>query len=118
MSIIEIVTLVIAVTGAFFSTPWGSGWAASYANHLRQVRALARIKGFGRIKEGAFILFYTDDAGAGPALLGEEGDPWYIESLGVRVELSRLGWNGFQQYLQLTAAEFEAGVAIVQEEVD
>ena len=118
MTISGIVTLAIALLGAFLGSPWGAGLASGYANHLKQTRALARIKGFGRVKPGSLILFYTADAGGGSALLGGEGDPWHIEALGTRIELSRLGWAGYEEFLQMTAAEFEAGTAVVLEDDD
>ena len=117
MSIAEIVGLIIAVITALLATPWGAGAGSGYANHLKQTRALARIKGFGKIKPEAKIHFYSADAGGGSSpIAGGDGDPWVIDNVGTRITMSRAGWSGYNECLQLTAVEFEKGVAVVLEE--
>jgi len=115
MAISGIVTLAIALLGAFLGSPWGAGLASGYANRLKQTRAFGRIKGMTGMGAGAIIRFDTADAGGGSATLGGEGFLWRIEEFNQkRIVLD--AWGEDAPYVvQLTPVEFEAGTAFLVE---
>ena len=111
--IATIVTLALTALGAFWASPLGQAFTASYMNRVRQERAFARIRAFQKISKGSQIRFHCADKGGGLALLGGLAARWdIVEFSPARITL-RWELPNEKSYVQLQPTEFEAGIAVV-----
>ncbi|MCY4258800.1 MAG: hypothetical protein OXC91_00865 [Rhodobacteraceae bacterium] len=113
MTISGIVTLAIALLGAFLGSPWGAGLASGYANRLKQTRAFGRIRGMEGMEANAVIRFDSADAGGGSSILGGEHAQWKIVSFTSKRIVLHSTVTDYPYTVQLTPAEFEAGTAFL-----
>ena len=112
--IATIVTLALTALGAFWASPLGQAFTASYLNRVRQARAFARIQAFQKISKGAELVFHCPDCGGGSQPLGGPDVTWRIvEFSAARITLRRDFEPNFHSWIQLQPTEFEAGIAEV-----